>query len=82
PQRDSYLDHTLSPQSDSLQYTDFSQSIHHRLALPGSDDTLDLLLDRVVQPYDATEFERLLAKHNLSSSYPYLVQNLRGGFPL
>ncbi|KAJ7270491.1 hypothetical protein C8J57DRAFT_1022883, partial [Mycena rebaudengoi] len=82
PQRESYLEHTLSHQPDSLQYTDFTQSIHHRPALPGSDDPLDLLLDRVVQPYDATEFERLLAEHNLSTSYPQLVANLRGGFPL
>lgn len=42
----------------------------------------DEILYRITTPYDPSAFERLLQKHNLTSSYPLLVRNLRNGFPM
>ncbi|KAJ3555360.1 hypothetical protein NP233_g12230 [Leucocoprinus birnbaumii] len=38
------------------------------------------LFDKIVTPYDADAFKRLLLKHNLTNSYPHLVHNLHHGF--
>lgn len=40
------------------------------------------LFEKIVCPYNADAFEKLLKKHNLTNSYPDLVYNLRHGFPL
>ncbi len=40
------------------------------------------LFSRVIHPYNVEAFERLLAKHDLASLYPYLCQYLRDGFPI
>lgn len=37
---------------------------------------------RIATPYDPDAFEFLLDKHNLTDQYPFLVRNLRNGFPM
>ncbi|KAF7348151.1 hypothetical protein MSAN_01768000 [Mycena sanguinolenta] len=66
--------------SAELSYPDLLPFVHDRPAL-GS-EPLDLLLDRVTQPYDADAFDRLLAQHSLTDRYPQLTHHLRHGFPL
>jgi hypothetical protein len=75
------LDHMLSPTQTILSYTDLSDFVHARPPLQSPTDNLSLLLDKIIHPYNVEAIETLLSKHNLSPNYPYLVQNLRLGFP-
>lgn len=65
-----------------MVYPNLLEYVHDRPAPNGVVDELSFLLDVVVQPYNADEFERKLEKHNLTQSYPQLVQHLCDGFPL
>jgi hypothetical protein len=72
----------LLPQPTTLIYPDLRPYVTSRPARRDSDNILDSLLDRVVHPYNVEALESLLEKHNLSSSYPHLILNLREGFPI
>ncbi|KAF5386129.1 hypothetical protein D9615_002403 [Tricholomella constricta] len=65
-----------------LAYRDFSAHIHYRPRLPSFSSFDNELFERVVTPYNVSAFDRLLNKHNLSQTYPLLVNNLKHGFPL
>ncbi|KAJ7644176.1 hypothetical protein FB45DRAFT_861630 [Roridomyces roridus] len=67
----SFLEYIAKPQP-ILHYPDLLSFVHARPVVPDPVDDLSFLLDRVVQPYDADEFQRMLAKHNLSTAYPQL----------
>ena len=65
-----------------LNYFDFSSYI---ISHPPFDPVIHLhdnIFSRVLHPYDPFAFQSMLDKHNLSSSYPLLVDNLLHGFPL
>jgi hypothetical protein len=47
-----------------------------------SHDHAKEVLHHVVTPYQADAFEHYLAKFNLTSRYPDLIQNIRNGFPI
>lgn len=70
------------PPHPSIQYTDFSSSIHSRPPLPDSSPFENEIYTRVSHPYNVEAFEELLSKHNLLSDYPLLINNLREGFPI
>lgn len=40
------------------------------------------LIERVITPFNANAFEFLLHEFNLKNEFPFLVQNLREGFPI
>jgi hypothetical protein len=42
----------------------------------------DEIFSRITTPYDVDAIESLLEKHNLGDSYPFLINNLRRGFPM
>ncbi|KAJ7090844.1 hypothetical protein B0H15DRAFT_751939, partial [Mycena belliarum] len=65
-----------------LMYSDLSAFIERRPAPAIAIDNLSILLDRVVQPYNVDALDLLLEKHNLTSNYPFLSNNLRRGFAL
>lgn len=76
---------TLSPfcfSPSTLKYADFSNSIIHRSPLPSASSTDIEVYERIIHPYNIATFARLLDKHNLTSAYPLLVDNLTSGFPL
>lgn len=72
----------LSSTRPFLAYTNFADTIHRRLPLAHSSDSDNEIFSRIITPYDADAFERLLDQHNLTSRYPLLCSNLRNGFPL
>ena len=72
----------LSLTSSPLPYRDFSNTIILRSPLPNSIDSYNQIYDSIIHPYNPDAFESLLLKHNLIQSYPFLVKNLRAGFPL
>lgn len=65
-----------------LLYKDFSSTILHRT--PFSDATpLEIeIYNRIITPYNAEAFAKLLAECGLSEKYPLLVNNLISGFPI
>ena len=65
-----------------IQYTDFSSTIHRRTPLLDSSPLENEIFERVIQPYNVNAFQHYLCKHDLTNSYPLLVQNLRHGFPI
>jgi hypothetical protein len=42
----------------------------------------DAIFSRILTPYSADAFAFFLDKHSLSDKYPFLVRNLRFGFPM
>ncbi|KAF8193974.1 hypothetical protein K438DRAFT_1537523, partial [Mycena galopus ATCC 62051] len=62
-------------------YPDLRPFVHRRLPLGSSTPQHNELFERVIHPYNTSEFEHLLKKHNLSDRYPQLVNNLTHGFP-
>jgi hypothetical protein len=78
---DNFLGMSL-PQPTTLIYPKLRPSVTFFPVHRDSDNILDLLLDRVVHPYDVEVLKSLLEKHNLSLSYPHLILNLREGFPI
>jgi hypothetical protein len=62
----------------SAEVDDFLASV----PIPPRPTAYDDILNRVLTPYDASAFESMLEKHNLTHQYPNLVQNLREGFPM
>lgn len=79
---DSHEATRFQPLHLTLNFTDFSSCIIHRLPLPDSTPEQNEIFSRVVQPYNAGAFESLLKEHKLDSRFPYLVKNLCHGFPL
>ncbi len=76
-------DHPLNiPPHSPLHYTDFSSTIHSRPRLSNSSPSDNLIYERVIHPYNTDAFEHLLQVHNLTDTYPFLVKNLREGFPI
>jgi hypothetical protein len=65
-----------------LSYPSFKSSIIRRPLFDPSLHSRPEIFDAIVQPYNADIFEQFLIKHNLFTSYPELVHNLRHGFPL
>lgn len=63
-------------------HLDLLPTVFHRLPSPHSLPSHDRILHKIVTPYNANAFETLLVKHNLADCYPFLVRNLRNGFPL
>ncbi|KAF5381168.1 hypothetical protein D9757_009423 [Collybiopsis confluens] len=79
----SQLDHFLQLCTPPiLLYHDFADFILNRPPLPNTPLDYIELYNRIVTPYNADEFERLLDLYHLSAQYPILVHNLRHGFPL
>ena len=72
----------IIPPHSPLHYTDFSSTIHSRHRLSDSSTSDNLIYERVVHPYNADAFEHLLQVHGLTDTYPFLVKNLREGFPI
>jgi hypothetical protein len=66
----------------TIQYADFSSTIHSRSRLQGSSLSDNLIYERVVHPYNTDAFELLLQSHKLTAKYPFLVRSLREGFPI
>ena len=65
-----------------LDYPDLSHTIK---PCPAFDPSLHLspeIFDSIVQLYNLSAFESMLALHDLTQAYPFLVQNLHHGFPL
>ena len=65
-----------------LDYPDLSHTIK---PCPAFDPSLHLspeIFDSIAQLYNLSAFENILALHDLTQAYPFLVQNLHHGFPL
>jgi len=69
-------------QPPRLVYSDFSPYIISRPPFDPSLHIYDDIFSRVIHPYDPAAFQFMLEKHNLTSFYPLLVDNLLHGFPL
>jgi len=69
-------------QPPRLIYSDFSPYIISRPPFDLSLHLHDDIFSRIIHPYNPTAFQFMLDKHNLTSFYPLLVDNLRNGFPL
>jgi hypothetical protein len=65
-----------------LIYPDLQPFVHHRLPTGTRNPHFEELFNRIIHPYDVSEFRRLLSKHNLTQHYPHLIDNLSHGFPL
>lgn len=72
---------SLHPHPD-IHYTDFSTTIQYHPPLPDSSPFENEIYEHVVHPYNVDAFQHYLHKHNLTKQYPFLVQNLRKGFPV
>lgn len=72
-----FLPHLENPPiADLLSFV-----IPRRPASPSNPEDEDIFL-RINTPYDADAFEHLLKQYNLLDDYPFLVRNLRVGFPM
>ena len=65
-----------------LCYPDLLSKIAHRPVFDPAAHSFPEIFFKVVHPYDPDTFERLLAKHDLSSAYPLLAFQLCHSFPL
>lgn len=65
-----------------LTYRDFTNTINFRPCPPFASSSDREIFGRITHPYNVSAFEKLLAKHSLTSTYPLLVKNLTSGFPL
>jgi hypothetical protein len=65
-----------------LHYPSFTPTIIRRPDFNTNIHASPEIFNRIVCPYDPNAFAFFLDKHNLASSYPNLVDNMRNGFPL
>jgi hypothetical protein len=65
-----------------LPYRDFSDTIIHRNSYEDSSEQTNSIFSRIIHPYNSNAFDSFLVKHNLLHFYPFLVRNLKEGFPL
>jgi hypothetical protein len=65
-----------------LPYRNFSETIIHREPDKDSSELSCNIFNKIIHPYDSDAFHFFLCKHNLSTLYPFLVTNLKEGFPL
>jgi len=79
PLTDTFLSTTLPK---LLPYRNFSDTIIHREPHKDSLEPINCIFSRIIHPYNADAFNFFLSKHNLSFFYPFLVTNLKEGFPL
>jgi len=66
----------------ALSYPSLSTTIIRRPLFDPIAHLLPDVFEKIVTPYDANAFDRLLQKHKLDRVYPELTFNLRQGFPL
>jgi hypothetical protein len=52
------------------------------LAFPPPSSIHSEILNHITTPYDPDALESFLTKHNLTTSYPNVVRNLRSGFTM
>jgi hypothetical protein len=77
-----FLDAQKIDTGSRLIYPDLQPFVHHRPPIGASNTHFEELFNRIIHPYDVSEFQCLLLKHNLTQHYPHLVDNLSHGFPL
>jgi hypothetical protein len=65
-----------------LPYRNFSDTIIHREPDKDSFELPNSIFLKIIHPYDSDAFNSFLRKHNLLDFYPFLVTNLKEGFPL
>jgi len=76
---EAFLEASLPP---TLLYPSFAPTIIQRPNFDANIHAHPEIFNRIVCPYDPDAFALFLDKHDLTSLYPNLVNNLRNGFPL
>ncbi len=62
-------------------FVDTLPSVIRRSPIPNRLPLHDSIFSKIVTPYNADTFESSLLKHKLIKFYPFLIRNLRNGFP-
>ena len=71
-----------SPQNPITHHFDFLKNLKPCLTPPWRLRIHENIFSHVETPYHPDAFDKLLNKHDLTSSYPFLTRNLRNGFPM
>lgn len=71
----------IPPQLNSPPF-DLLSKVIFRLSPSFRSSAQEKLFSRIITPYDPDAFASMLHKHNFEDQYPFLVRNLRQGFPM